>query len=187
MTDEEKLLTGSWLDAIGTLISAAAEIRALAGLNDINNKLVAIGEGLQATGTFLIGTVTTDDPLNFAGNWIDGAGAATSALAAYLQDIDEENEEDSNRLGILGDTFQAMGASISALADHIAGEEEYAIGNALQGLGAGLEAIGGVYDLRGRKEGQLITTIGAILQALGSNYGAALLTRETFNLNIDEN
>ncbi|GAE24398.1 hypothetical protein JCM9140_317 [Halalkalibacter wakoensis JCM 9140] len=180
MKDEEKLLTGAWLDAIGTLISATAEMRALAGLDEINNKLITIGEGLQAVGTLLIGTVTTDDPLNFTGNWIDGAGAATSALAAYIQDVGDENMVDGLRLGILGDVFQSMGASISSLADHLMGEEGYAIGNALQGLGAGLEAIGGVYDLKGREEGQIITTIGAILQALGSNINAVIITRETF-------
>lgn len=123
MTDEEMILIGVWIAAIGTNISAIGEIRELAGLNDMNKKLETIGEGLQAVGAFLEGTVTTDDPLNFTGNWIDGVGAATSSLAAYLQVIDEGNERENIRLGILGVSFQSMGAGISALADHLAGED----------------------------------------------------------------
>lgn len=84
MLDDDKLVTGAWLDAIGTIMSAVAEVRTLAGLNDINKKLVAIGEGLQAVAAIFIGTVTEEDPLNFLGNWIDGAGAAASSLGAYL-------------------------------------------------------------------------------------------------------
>jgi hypothetical protein len=177
--DEYKLLTGAWLDAIGTIISAIAEVRELAGFNDLNNKLVAIGEGLQAVGTLLIGTVATEDPLGFSGEWIDGAGAAASALGACLQDVDPENGEEGVRLETIGNAFQSMGAAISALADHLAGEEEYALGNAVQALGAGLEAVAGVYELNERgEEGQPIATIGAIIQAIGSNLNAIIATRD---------
>lgn len=179
MTDEELLLIGAWIDAIGTDISAIAEIRALAGRNGLNNKLVSIGEGLQAVGTFIIGTVTTDDRLNFSGNWIDGVGAATSSLAAYRQFTDEENGDENIQLEVIGDLFQSMGASVSSLADHLIGNADYALGNAIQALGAGLEAIGGVYELNERNEtGQPITTSGAIFQSIGSNYNAFLATRD---------
>ncbi len=79
MDDEYKIVAGNWLDAIGNIISAIAEIRTLAGINDINNQLVEIGEGLQAVGNSLIGTVETDDYLDFSGNWIEGAGAVASS------------------------------------------------------------------------------------------------------------
>lgn len=179
MIDDYKLVTGAWLDAIGTILSAIAEIRAFQGIDQINNQLVAVGEGLQAVGTMLVGTVTTDDPLNFAGNWIDGAGAATSSIAAYLQDVEHNTigEEDLLRIEILGDSLQAMGASISALADHLIGEHAFAFGNGLQGLGGILEATGEVYELRER-EGQPLITLGAILQAIGSNFNAVVATRE---------
>lgn len=179
MTDNERLLLGSWIDAIGTDISAIAEIRNLAGINTINNKLVAIGEGLQAVGSLLIGTVTTDDPLNFAGNWIDGIGAATSSYGAYLQFLDEEDGEDNVRIEILGDSFQSIGSAISAYADHRIGEREYALGNVLQSLGAGLEAIGALFELNGQERiGQWIGTKGAIVQSMGSNYNAIVTTKE---------
>lgn len=177
--DDNKLVTGAWLDAVGTIISAFAETRELVGITQFNNRLVAIGEGLQAVGTMLVGTVTTDNPLNFAGNWIDGAGAAGSSIASYLKYLEPENREANIRLEILGDSFQSMGASISALADHLAGEEALAFGNAAQGLGAGLEAIGASYRLKNlREEGQTLITIGAIIQAFGANFNAIVITRE---------
>ncbi|UJW56151.1 hypothetical protein HXZ66_01325 [Bacillus sp. A116_S68] len=177
--DDQKLLVGAWLNAIGTIISAAAEVRALAGFDDINNKLVSIGEGLQAVGTSIAGTVPEDNPLNFAGDWIDGGGAALASIAAYLQDIDEENGVDNIRLEALGGAFQSMGAAMSALADHSAGEHNYALSNILQSLGAGLESIGATYEVRGQEGGQALITIGAIIQAAGANYYALLLSRET--------
>ncbi|MCE7793897.1 hypothetical protein K8O68_16000 [Salipaludibacillus sp. CUR1] len=179
VTDEQlKLFTGAWLDATGSTLSASAAAGNLAGLNEINNKLTAVGEGLQAAGALIIGTVSADDPLDFAGNWIDGAGAATSSLAAYLQYIDEENGADNIRLDILGDSLQSMGASISALSDYSTGETGIAAGNALQGLGAGLEAIGGTYELREKEEAQLLNTVGAALQAIGATLNAILVTRD---------
>ncbi|MBM4763462.1 hypothetical protein [Bacillus sp. B15-48] len=177
-TDEYKVLTGAWIDALGTIISAIAEIRALAGIDEINNKLVAIGEGLQAVGSLVVGTAFEEYPFGFAGNWIDGAGAATSSLAAYLQDVEGENP-DNIRLEILGDSFQSVGASIAAAGDYIIGEHLFAIGNSIQALGAGLEAIGGMYELNDKEaKAQILSTIGAILQAIGSNFVAILLTDE---------
>lgn len=181
MLDDDKLVTGAWLDAIGTIMSAVAEVRTLAGLNEINKKLVAIGEGLQAVGAILIGTVTEEDPLNFLGNWIDGAGAAASSLGAYLQYADAANGDDNIRLEIVGDLFQSLGSAFSASADYLSEKVDniFAIGNGLQALGAGLEAIGGVYELNEREvDGQPITTIGAILQAVGSNLNALVLTSQ---------
>lgn len=179
MEDQERLLIGGWLDAVGTIISAIAEVRTLVGLNDVNNRLVAIGEGLQAVGTLLVGTVTEEDPLNFAGNWIDGAGAATSSIGAYMQDFNQENEKDGLLIETLGDALQSMGASLSAVADHLAGEEQYALGNAIQALGAGLEAIGGAIALNNKEEeARPIITIGAIIQAIGSNLNAIFYTKE---------
>lgn len=179
LTDDERLLTGAWLAAIGTIVSAIGEVRALAGLNNINSKLVAIGEGLQAVGALLSGTVEADDPLSFAGDWIDGAGAAAASVGAYMQYLDPENGENAVRLEVIGDLFQSIGASISAYADHLAGDEQFAIANAIDGFGAGLEAIGGVYKLNDREEeGQPIITIGAIIQAIGANLNAILLTKK---------
>lgn len=173
MPEEYIQVTGEWFDAIGTIISAYAEMRALAGLDDMNNELATIGEGLQAVGSLIVGTVESESALDFAGNWIDGVGAATSSLGAYLKTSGEENNEIGTFLETFGNTFQSMGSSMSALSDYLEDEPVYFKGNVLQGLGAGLEAIGGVYDLNGKDvQGQPLKTVGAILQAIGANLNA---------------
>ncbi|MDR7249192.1 DUF6944 family repetitive protein [Bacillus pumilus] len=182
--DKHKILTGAWIDAFGTIISAIAEIRSLAGMNEINNKLVAIGEGLQAVGSFVIATASEEYSYAFTGNLIDGAGASTSSYAAYLQDVEGQNS-DNLRLEILGDSFQSIGSSIMATGDYIIGEQLFAVGNSIQALGAGLEAIGGVYELKDKEEkAQILSTLGAISQAIGSNFVAILLTDELITSNM---
>lgn len=52
LPEEYIQVTGAWVDAIGTIVSAYAEMRALAGLDDMNNELSTIGEGLQAVESF---------------------------------------------------------------------------------------------------------------------------------------
>lgn len=180
MEDKYKQLIGSWADAIGTIISALAEVRESAGRNEINNRLIMVGEGLQAAGTAIIGTTPITDPLDFFGNWTNSAGAATSSTAAYLQGIDPENGDEGLRLEILGDSLQSLGASASAVASHMSGEERKAIGEGLQGLGTGLEAIGSALELRGEENTQILLVIGATLQAIGSNFNAIIITEEVF-------
>ncbi|PRR92602.1 MULTISPECIES: DUF6944 family repetitive protein [unclassified Bacillus (in: firmicutes)] len=182
--DKHKILTGAWIDAFGKIISAIAEIRSLAGMNEINNKLVAIGEALQAVGSFVIAIASEEYSYAFTGNLIDGAGASTSSYAAYLQDVEGQNS-DNLRLEILGDSFQSIGSSIIATGDYIIGEQLFAVGNSIQALGAGLEAIGGVYELKDKEEkAQILSTLGAISQAIGSNFVAILLTDELITSNM---
>lgn len=174
------LLYGAWVDAIGTIVSAYAELREISGFNDENDKIVSIGEGLQAVGTAMMGIVTTEDLMNFAGTWVDAAGAATASLAAYRQSV-EGGESDANlRLEVLGDTFQAMGSAMSALAEYRAGVP-YA-GNVLQSLGATLEALGALFEQKSREEqGQMLATVGAIIQATGANLNAVLISFDHMN------
>ncbi|WP_416151773.1 DUF6944 family repetitive protein [Salipaludibacillus sp. HK11] len=176
---EYNQVSGAWIVAIGTLISAFGATRELVGLNDINNRIATIGEGMQAVGAMLIGTVATESSLEFAGNWIDGIGAGTSSFATYLQDTSEETGEGGIRLEVLGNLFQSMGASLSALSNYNEGEPIYFKANVLQALGAGLEAIGALYELNEKAvQGQPITAIGAILQASGANLNVVYITKE---------
>lgn len=180
MNDAYKQMIGSWIDAIGTMISGFSELRELAGLDEINNQLSVIGEALQAIGPAIAGSVQTTDSLDFAGNWINSAGAAASSVAAYLQGI--ENREEYIQLEVLGDSLQSLGGFASAVANYRTGEYQEAKGDALQGLGAGLEAIGSSYELRGREYiGQIFSTIGELLQAFGANYNARIMTDKYFH------
>ncbi|GAB3798350.1 DUF6944 family repetitive protein [Virgibacillus kimchii] len=178
MSDNGRELIGVWIDATGTIISLLGEVRKTAGFNEINHRIVMIGEGLQSIGTGIMATTTTDS-LAFFGDWVDSAGAGTSSLAAYLQDIDPENGDEALQLEILGDSMQSLGSSTSTVSSYLTGEEGMVLGNALQALGAGLESIGGLLSLKEQEQhGQILSLIGAALQALGSNYLAITLTRE---------
>lgn len=175
--DDFKVLIGAWTDAVGTILSAYSEMRAFVGLDEYNNQLVAVGEGLQALGTMIVGTTTEETPIIFAGSWIDGTGAATSSYAAYLRQVQGEND-DNIRLEILGDSLQAMGAFFVSFGEYLRGEDVYAVANSLQSLGAGIEAIAGNYELANRTEARLLALIGSSIQALGSNFFAVTVTKE---------
>ncbi|MGM0901097.1 MAG: DUF6944 family repetitive protein [Bacillota bacterium] len=119
--DDFKVLIGAWTDVVGKILSAYSEMRAFVGLDEYNNQLVAIGEGLQALGTMIVGTTTEETPIIFAGSWIDGTGAATSSYAAYLRQVQGEND-DNIRLEILGDSLQAMGAFFVSFGEYLRGQ-----------------------------------------------------------------
>ncbi len=175
--DDYKALIGAWIDAIGTIITAYSEMRAYVGLDEYNNQLVAIGDGLQALGTMIVGTVTEEYPIIFTGSWTQGAGAATSSYAAYLRQVEGEDDENV-RLEIVGDSLQSLGASLVAFGEYSKGNNLYALTSSLQSLGAGLEAIAANYELASRPEARLIAMLGASIQALGSNLFAIKVTKE---------
>jgi hypothetical protein len=183
--DDFKALIGAWTDAVGTILSAYSEMRAFVGLDEYNNQLVAVGEGLQALGTMVVGTTTEDAPILFVGNWIDGTGAATSSYAAYLRQVQGENE-DNVRLEILGDSLQALGSFFAAFGEYLRGEDVYTFASSLQSLGAVLEAIAGNYELANRTEARLLALIGSSIQALGSNLFAIAVTKELLQENKED-
>ncbi|SDB83928.1 DUF6944 family repetitive protein [Shouchella lonarensis] len=178
MTENGVLMTGAWIVAIGTIVSAGADIRELESSSPINARKMAVGEALQAFGAMLIGTVPTDSMMEFYGTWIDGAGAATSSYSAYLQSIDPENSTRYSRIEVVGDTLQSLGASMGAIAAYEEGDPAF-VGDTFQSVGAGLEAIGAVLEIKEReRQGLLIGTVGAIFQMLGANLNAILITTE---------
>lgn len=183
--EDFKALVGAWTDAIGTILSALAEARAYMGLDEYNNQLVAIGEGLQAFGTMLVGTSIEETRIVFAGNWIAGTGAAASSVSAYSRQIQGENKENV-RKEVLGDSLQSLGMSLAAYGAFASGQKIYGIANSLQSLGTGIEAIAGTYELQEREEARLLALIGASIQTTGSNLFAVSLTKELFIVDKEE-
>ncbi|WP_017473023.1 DUF6944 family repetitive protein [Amphibacillus jilinensis] len=172
---QEIVQAGALIIALGTNISAVAESRQAMGIEAYGDLLATIGEGLQAVGAFVIGTVPDEGILSFSGNWIDGIGAATSSVGSYLALTNTVDRDQSERIIVIGDSFQSMGASMSALSDYEADNVNSARGNVTQALGAGLEAIGTLLIINDNPEsGQLIVAIGSTLQAIGANYIARL-------------
>lgn len=173
MEDQELQLTGSWLDAIGQLLSSVGKTEQLITTTVANQKLVLLGEGTQALGNALAAVGATNR-LDLIGDWIESVGAATSALAVSLQLEASEEDEESTRLEILGDVLQALGPAISVINEE---EQSLLVASRLQTIGASIEAIGGVYQLSNQEiKGRFITFIGSWIQTLGSVLAAIILT-----------
>ncbi|WP_067837980.1 DUF6944 family repetitive protein [Amphibacillus sediminis] len=173
MNEEQIIEIASYSNAVGTIIAAIGEVRSLMGIDGQNVLLSIIGDALQALSGFLGGIITSDEELCFAGNWITGVGAGAASAASYLAMLDQLTEEEALRLNILGDTLQATGDTMCTITSWEAGDERITFGNAAQALGAKLRGIGGTLILKGdERTGQRLSTLGAILQAIGANSNA---------------
>ncbi|MBB5174189.1 DUF6944 family repetitive protein [Texcoconibacillus texcoconensis] len=173
MNDEELILIGSWVDAIGQAVSAIGATGQMQRDEDRDTRLVVIGEAMQSIGNALEGT-GTPDMQEALGDWIESGGAGGSSLGASLQL--RGDEEGGTRLEILGDSFQALGGAISATTE----DDQYLVlANQLQSLGAGLEAIGGTYEVRGlTRRGAMLNTLGSWVQAAGGALQAKVVTED---------
>ncbi|MFV8828697.1 DUF6944 family repetitive protein [Alkalihalobacterium sp. APHAB7] len=181
MTEQYVAVTGSWLDAIGQFLSAIGYTLQLQEKRDVNLRKVVIGEGLQAVGNALQ-AVVEEDPIARTGDWIEAGGAATTSIAVALQ-LEEENLE-YQRLEVLGDTLQSLGPAISASVED---NNELFVALYLQSIGAAIEAIGAVKEIRGLgRLGLQLSAIGNWIQALGATIQAVVLTREWLHSEYEE-
>ncbi|MEB1809135.1 MAG: hypothetical protein LPK26_17915 [Bacillaceae bacterium] len=181
MAEQYVAVSGSWLDAIGQFLSAIGYTLQLQEERDVNLRKVVIGEGLQAVGNALQ-AVVEEDPIARTGDWIEAGGAATTSLAVALQ-LEEENIE-YQRLEVLGDSLQSLGPAISVTVEE---NKEIAVGLYLQSIGAAIEAIGGVKEIRGLDRlGLQLSAIGNWIQALGATIQAVVLTREMITSEYEE-
>ncbi|WP_216830187.1 DUF6944 family repetitive protein [Alkalihalobacterium elongatum] len=173
MTRQHIAVSGSWLDAIGQFLSAIGYTLQLQEERDINLRKVVIGEGVQAVGNALQ-AVVEEDPIARTGDWIEAGGAATTSIAVALQ-LGEEKLE-YQRLEVLGDSLQSLGPAISASVED---NKEIFVGLYLQSIGAAIEALGGLKEIRGLDRlGLQLSAIGNWIQVLGTTIQALVLTRE---------
>ncbi|MFC0558494.1 DUF6944 family repetitive protein [Halalkalibacter alkalisediminis] len=178
MENQQLQLTGSWLDAIGQLLSSIGNTEQLVETTIANQKLILIGEGIQALGNALQAIGETNK-LDRIGDWIEAAGAATSGIAVSQQLEAGEEDFESIRLEILGDMLQVLGPAISAVNKD---DDTLLIAIRLQIIGPGLEAIGGVYELSGlEQKGRFLTFIGSWIQTSGAFLQAIVLTYQEEN------
>jgi hypothetical protein len=179
MQNQNKELYGSWLQAIGTVISAIGGTPSKRISSDIQNSLDLWGNVLQATGNALIADAQQEASLEKIGNEIQSIGNSL-VIAGIVIDFKEETQK---RLIITGNWFQALGGA-TALGDEL--QEEISklyqiyniIGNLLQSIGNSLQAIGGTYELKennpilvhdeSSENGQTLQISGGWIQAIGS-------------------
>ncbi|WP_096201828.1 DUF6944 family repetitive protein [Bacillus sp. FJAT-45350] len=172
MNFEQLDVSGSWLDAIGQILSSIGETRNLVGLDDdLVYEIIKIGEGLQAFGNALQ-AIDEEEPIAEIGDWIEAAGAATASIAAARQL--EEESIDNVRLEALGDSLQALGPVLASLVEE---DRRLLVSYFLQSIGAGLEAIGAVSEIHGKEgKGDILSTVGSWTQTSGSILQAVIVT-----------
>lgn len=178
MANASKLLIGSWLNAIGTILVALTEINELRSDDRINDKIISIGEVLESVGSYLMAIDEKEEADNFTGNMMESVGSTIAAIGNYTLYLDPSSLEDGLAYEIIGDLVQAIGSSISAYKSFENEDEKQLLGNVLQSLGAGLEALGAYFELEGNEGiGNFIAAKGAIIQSVGSVIFASVTTR----------
>lgn len=167
MNNTQKALFGSWIQAIGTVLSAIGSTPS----TNINNKqledLNLWGNVLQATGNAVLADTEEELTLNKVGNMVQSIGNST-VLTGLLIDFPKIQQE---ILDIQGNWLQAVGGGVSfvdALEQEPSTEELYNIyGNLLQAIGNSLQAISGILELKDVDSTNL-NVVGSWIQAIGS-------------------
>ncbi|MDQ0484818.1 DUF6944 family repetitive protein [Guptibacillus hwajinpoensis] len=167
MNNEVKAVFGSWVQAIGTILSAIGSTPIKELSTDLLDSLNLIGNVMQGTGNALIADTIETETLDKLGNQIQAIGNST-VVTGILIDFTNEVKQ---ILNIDGNWLQALGGGVS-LADALGGERStsalYSIyGNLLQAVGNSLQSISGIKELQG-KEGQELNVVGSWIQAVGS-------------------
>ncbi|MGG3574172.1 hypothetical protein ABES25_02130 [Bacillus gobiensis] len=172
-----KGLLGSWIQAIGTVLSAIGSTPLQGVDEEFLNNLNLWGNVLQATGNALMADAQETISLEKIGNEIQAIGN-TTVIAGMVIEFDEDTKQ---VLIIKGNFLQALGGGVS-LSDELDGRKTLdevfgIIGNILQIIGNSLQAWGGIYELK-EEDGQSLEVNGSWIQAVGAVLSAIGQTKE---------
>lgn len=186
VNNQLKEIIGSWIQAIGTVISAIGNTPSSVIKSEFLYNLDLWGNVLQATGNALVADSQETISLEKIGNKVQAIGN-TTVIAGMVITFKEETKQ---LLIIKGNWLQAVGGGI-ALSDELEHRETpeqtfNIIGNLLQVIGNSLQAIGGIYELENNNEkkdensidGQSLQVNGSWIQAVGSVISAIGQTKE---------
>ena len=146
MSNEFKETFGSWLQAIGTVLSAIANTPALVSDYDSANNLDVVGNTLQGTGNALIADGEEAFTLDQIGSAVQAIGNSTVITGL----IGTFSEETNDLLIINGNFIQALGGGVSAadITENAPAEGINIVGNLMQLLGNSLQALSGIIELK---------------------------------------
>lgn len=186
MDNQLKELFGSWIQAIGTVISAIGSTPTNTLISDSQKNLDLWGNALQAAGNALIADAQETNSLAKLGNEVQAIGNSTVIAGMII----EFNEDRKQKLIINGNWLQALGGGI-ALPEELEAEASTIrtlniTGNVLQIIGNSLQAIAGIKELNNNKgnneddrlEIQSLEVNGSWIQAVGSVISAIAQTKE---------
>lgn len=172
MCSSSKELYGSWLASIGTISSAVGSTPSVFIQHDLLEELNLWGNILQATGSAIQADGQEDGSL---GNEVQSIGNLT-VITGLVSDIESETKQ---KLNTSGNWIQAFGGLISLtdeLEDPTSISQAYTvIGNLLQIIGNSLQALAGMYALKGNQIAgtilqylEFLSFSGSWIQAVGS-------------------
>ncbi|MGM7703217.1 DUF6944 family repetitive protein [Pseudalkalibacillus sp. Hm43] len=177
-------ITGSWTQAVGTILSAIGSTPSFQLPKEVNKQLRIVGNVLQALGNAIqaFGAPIT---LESTGNRIQAVGNLTViyGIVAELPYVQKQEYQ------IAGNWLQALGALLAVFEQlkDIRNEFLNILGNTLQTWGNSLQAIGGILGLRGD---QITSTSlgvnGSWIQALGSVFTAGGTTFQSVKDESDD-
>ena len=146
MSNEFKETFGSWLQAIGTVLSAIANTPALISDYDSANNLDVVGNTLQGTGNALIADGEEAFTLDQIGSAVQAIGNSTVITGL----IGTFSENTNDLLIINGNFIQALGGGVSAadITENSPAEGINIVGNLMQLLGNSLQALSGIIELK---------------------------------------
>ncbi|MBM7571648.1 DUF6944 family repetitive protein [Aquibacillus albus] len=167
MNNDQKAVLGSWIQAIGTIISAIGSTPFKIPAKLLND-LDLIGNVLQGSGNALMADSIKPFTLNKIGNQIQAIGN-TTIVTQYIINF---NDKTAQELEIKGDLFQAVGGGIAFSTQNWeekpSMEEIYSTyGNLLQVIGNSMQSIAGGIEQKGG-DGQVMNTVGSWIQAIGA-------------------
>ncbi|MFJ7637390.1 DUF6944 family repetitive protein [Peribacillus sp. NPDC097206] len=146
MSNEFKETFGSWLQAIGTVLSAIANTPTLISDYDSANNLDVVGNTLQGTGNALIADGEEAFTLDQIGSAVQAIGNSTVITGLIGTFSDDTND----LLIINGNFIQALGGGVSAadITENAPAEGINIVGNLMQLLGNSLQALSGIIELK---------------------------------------
>ncbi|MEI5907060.1 hypothetical protein WAK64_08320 [Bacillus spongiae] len=185
MNNEQQLVFGSWIQAIGTTVAAIGATPSKILSEEQLEGLSVIGNVGQAVGNALIADTIEEFDLTKAGNEIQSIGNLT-VISGIVIDFDEDTKLN---LDISGNLLQALGGS-AAVSETFNEDPSVDVllaiyGDLLQVIGNSLQAIAGIIESKDRDSGN-INEIGSWIQAIGSIL-AALVTSKEVTENLEEN
>lgn len=176
MNNNWKVTIGTWIQAIGTVLSAISSTPSVSLSLRQRTDLNVWGNVLQATGNGLVADSENDFNLDKLGSMIQASGNST-VLTGLLIDFKEKTKEE---LDIKGNLLQALGAGTalsSTVEKNPSTKELYSVyGYLLQLIGNSLQALSGNIKLRNR-DGEDLKALGSWIQAIGTNIIALGVTR----------
>ncbi|MDA1576972.1 hypothetical protein WAG12_11465 [Bacillus cereus] len=152
MENQLKEIFGALIAAIGTITSAIGSTPFYFIGSNVRKELNVYGNVLQAVGNALEADGQGEISLEKIGNEIQSIGNVTVISGLVI----EFKDETKIKLVIAGNWTQALGG-LTALADEFEDtsdkdESLNIVGNLLQATGNSLQAIGGIYELKSKRE-----------------------------------